>query len=210
MTYLRLFSSVRMIVFCKFRGITKTSHVDYIWMASIQLEASCVLRVEWWRMASLSTVNVCFLLLCVTSWRLSLEDGLKAFPHREHLCGFSPLWALSCCQEWEDTLKSLPHRWHMYGFSPMGTHSCCRRWDNFLKTFPHSRHWNVFSLLWVFWCFLRLDYWLKVIPHRRHSFIWFLSYMDSLVGSKLRDVTEVFPTKMTLMMFFYCRVCCVF
>ncbi len=109
---------------------------------------------------------------------------VKLFPHRSHMCGFSPVWIFMCSWSFFFCLKLFLHWSHVNGFSPVWIIMWSLRVALCVKHFPHRSHLCGFSPVWIFMCSLRFFFCLKLFSHWSHvngfSPVWILKWTSIL------------------------------
>ena len=143
------------------------TYITFIWFLS-GMNSPMNSKV-WLSSKAMATYFTCIRFL---SSMKGLAFCLKAFPHRSHLHGFSPVWTRRWCWSCVCCLKQWPHISHLYGFSPV----------------------------WFLWQTIRVDLSLKALQHV--TFICFSSCMHSLMSSKFCVLKKSYVTLITTVSIF--------
>jgi len=111
-------------------------------------------------------------LLCTSRLcRCKLLEVLKLLSHREHLCGFSPVWTLMWAFRFVDWLNAFWHTWHLYGFCPLWILLWLTRLPDCVNRLPQTIHSNGFSPEWLCLCTARALLLWQHLPHSAHLYL---------------------------------------
>lgn len=99
--------------------------------------------------------------LCVFRWQCSASERRKLLPHVSHLCGFSPLWIITCSRKWPLWENARLQNWQTYGWNILQMEWRVELRFDFISP--------TFSPEWTRLCFWKLLKWIKLFLHTWHS-----------------------------------------